>query len=603
MSVSRSSRGYIHGRTMVVRGLHRAEIPQIPTDPRLDAADDAPQDEQEEEHDHERQVEHPDGRNDRRTGRQHRLGQTRQSTALIDASAVPGRTGNHENTARAGDHDHVDREERGRGGTRGSGAVQAPRLKPLLLLRRDFDVARREQEDLLGDPRIDPPTAYARPLEKSIRRRCSSRLTPWRLRITGWLALSRSPTSWASLKPWGSTTCTRADVDGIARTTAGARGEMSAASSRAIGRTVTPCSALPGSRARVAGLVQRVAKLPGVVRIARAPAGRESHAQSRGSRPARAPLSSSNTRNRRRRRTRRRPGDPGTPSPDATAKPCRRVLLDRGPAYRRRSPETGRTRQFGVSTFAPKSARPTRTIVAPSSTAISKSSVIPMDSSVISSVAAEFAELRRTTAAGRRPAGGTVISPSTRRPTPRSVVDERAGRIRRHNRPSAARAPMFTSTSTRAPGAWRAMADAERFSVDRLPPASPTTPARRPCCAGAARGSATSADVALAAERGRLGQQLLGAVLADVGHAGGEDLGDPAARHGLASRRRASPHPASRPARRAAAAIRARTSATRLCESTGSRLAHHDHRLAPGRAVASDTRSGRATPRCTRRRR
>src|SRR5437764_4969723 len=44
-----------------------------------------------------------------------------------------------------------------------------------------------------------PATAYASPLEKSMRRRCSSRGNPCRLRITGWFALSRSPTSCASL--------------------------------------------------------------------------------------------------------------------------------------------------------------------------------------------------------------------------------------------------------------------------------------------------------------------------------------------------------------------------------------------------------------------
>ena len=40
--------------------------------------------------------------------------------------------------------------------------------------------------------------------------------------ITGWFALTRSPISWASLNPWGSTTWTRAAVVGVAvRMTAG----------------------------------------------------------------------------------------------------------------------------------------------------------------------------------------------------------------------------------------------------------------------------------------------------------------------------------------------------------------------------------------------
>ena len=66
-----------------------------------------------------------------------------------------------------------------------------------------------------------------------MRRRCSSRARPCRLRITGWLALSRSPTSWASLKPCGSTTCTRAAVVGpMVRTTLGRGDDMPDGSSR-----------------------------------------------------------------------------------------------------------------------------------------------------------------------------------------------------------------------------------------------------------------------------------------------------------------------------------------------------------------------------------
>ncbi len=68
---------------------------------------------------------------------------------------------------------------------------------------------------------IEPPTAYARPLEKSMMRRCSSLGLPCRLRMTAWLPLTRSPISWASLKLRGSTTWTFAALVGTLRTTGG----------------------------------------------------------------------------------------------------------------------------------------------------------------------------------------------------------------------------------------------------------------------------------------------------------------------------------------------------------------------------------------------
>ncbi len=58
--------------------------------------------------------------------------------------------------------------------------------------------------------------------------------------MTGWLALTRSPISWASLKPWGSTTWTRAAVVGVAvRITAGLGMDTpDSGSSRGMVRTV-----------------------------------------------------------------------------------------------------------------------------------------------------------------------------------------------------------------------------------------------------------------------------------------------------------------------------------------------------------------------------
>ena len=72
-----------------------------------------------------------------------------------------------------------------------------------------------------------------------MRRRWRSRSAPCRFRITGWLPLTRSPISWASLKFSGSTTCTRAAVVGTLRTTVG-RGTVTPerGSSRGMARTV-----------------------------------------------------------------------------------------------------------------------------------------------------------------------------------------------------------------------------------------------------------------------------------------------------------------------------------------------------------------------------
>ena len=66
--------------------------------------------------------------------------------------------------------------------------------------------------------------------------------------MTGWFALRRSPTSCASLKPWGSTTCTRAAVVGpMVRTTLGRGADMPDGSSRAVARTGVGAGAGAGS--------------------------------------------------------------------------------------------------------------------------------------------------------------------------------------------------------------------------------------------------------------------------------------------------------------------------------------------------------------------
>ena len=167
---------------------------------------------------------------------------------------------------------------------------------------------------------------------------------------------------------------------------------------------------------------------------------------------------------------------------------CVCLLAVRQPTDRRLRHDVGTGRRG-----RPKSARPTRTIVAPSSTATSKSSVMPIDSSRELERAPPARGARRTTGAGRRRAGGTVISPSTARPEPRQRR-RRAARRRRGAQP-----PFCGSLAEvhldEHPGAGRAAGDlrAELGAVDRLPAARPTARARAPCCAGAARGSASAA--------------------------------------------------------------------------------------------------------------
>src|SRR5680860_1049541 len=243
-----------------------------------ETADDAAQDHQEEEHEDEGEVEQAGGWNDAPNGGQHRLGQLveHQADRRHRGSGTDGEPRQHGATRH---DDHVHGEERAEEEHRAQ-AWYKPRAwsrsfssgdtSTLLGVRRKTCSATRDME---------PPTAYASPLEKSMSRRWSSRVTPCRLRITGWFALRRSPTSWASLKPWGSTTCTLADDVGIARTTDDRCGEISAASSRATGRTVTPCGCpwsrgsrgTRGSRSSLTSRGSRISRVFG---------------RSRGSRPA-----------------------------------------------------------------------------------------------------------------------------------------------------------------------------------------------------------------------------------------------------------------------------------------------------------------------------
>ena len=162
----------------------------------------------------------------------------------------------------------------------------------------------------------------------------------------------------------------------------------------------------------------------------------------------------------------------------------------------------------GGQARAPKRARPTRTIVAPSSTAISKSSLIPIDSSATPRTAASS-----RSCANQRP--GVVVRGAARS----------SGRRRRGRRPRSASTSAGTSCG-RAPALLRLLPPgspprargrrgrggrSRRRARPGRPTASsrPTARAGAPCCAAAARGSASARP-----STAGLRQQLLRAVLA-----------------------------------------------------------------------------------------
>src|SRR5689334_7615646 len=114
------------------------------------------------------------------------------------------------------------------------------------------------------------------PLQKSRRRRARSFSTPWRLRMTGWLALNLSATSCAEAKDVGETTV-GLDVAGTWRTTGlgwtfGAEGTDSMGRSlggrgRTADTSPTGSGGGGGAAGRVRGTVSRTGRAGAAVRV------------------------------------------------------------------------------------------------------------------------------------------------------------------------------------------------------------------------------------------------------------------------------------------------------------------------------------------------
>src|SRR5205823_7375680 len=209
---------------------------ETPADPGfLQGADDALDDEEHEEDDHEGEVEHAHRRDDAPERSQHRLGEIGQERHDIRHRAARTHGKPREDRAR-GEHDQVDAQYPA-DELHGGQARYRPRACNCSLSSSETSTLVGVKRNTWSSTfRIVPPTAYANPLEKSIKRRWRSRSMPRRLSTTAWFAFSRSPSSCASLKPLGSTTCTGEDAC-CCRTTAGFGLTSDDDSSRGTGRT------------------------------------------------------------------------------------------------------------------------------------------------------------------------------------------------------------------------------------------------------------------------------------------------------------------------------------------------------------------------------
>src|SRR5713101_5073611 len=195
--------------------------------------EDRPQDDHGEEDHDERSVQHAGGRDDPPHRTQHRLGELEEDRIeLCEERAAPHREPREHRAS--GQDDHVGGEQPVDEFAHDQG-WNRPRACNLSFSSWDTSTLVGVRRNTWSATRcMEPATAYAKPLEKSISRRCNSRGRPWRFRMTGWLALRRSPTSCASLKPCGSTTWTRAALVGpMVRTTLGRGADMPDGSSRA----------------------------------------------------------------------------------------------------------------------------------------------------------------------------------------------------------------------------------------------------------------------------------------------------------------------------------------------------------------------------------
>src|SRR2546423_4973312 len=204
MSVSRSSRGVTsmenHGIEILARSVKPSADPGF-----LQGADDALDDEEHEEDDHEGEVEHPHRRDDAPERSQHRLGEIGEQRHHRRQRAAGTHREPRQNGAR-GEHDQVDAQNPA-DELHGGQARYRPRACNRSLSSSETSTLVGVKRNTCSSTfRIVPPTAYAKPLEKSIKRRWRSRSMPRRLSTTAWFAFSRSPSSCASLKPLGSTT-------------------------------------------------------------------------------------------------------------------------------------------------------------------------------------------------------------------------------------------------------------------------------------------------------------------------------------------------------------------------------------------------------------
>ena len=167
----------------------------------------------------------------------------------------------------------------------------------------------------------------------------------------------------------------------------------------------------------------------------------------------------------------------------------------------------------------PNKAVPSRTIVAPSAIAASKSPLIPIDSSVTPRrwpSAAQRGELASWITRDRRHRHESRDVESERP----AVVDQRVGLSIAHP-PFWGSAPTFTSTSTRAPGhAWRASRPAPGG-----PPMPPRHPRRERPDLVALQPTDEMPGGPGPGERRRLGEELLRPVLAQIPHPGRDHLG------------------------------------------------------------------------------
>ena len=184
-----------------------------------------------------------------------------------------------------------------------------------------------------------------------------------------------------------------------------------------------------------------------------------------------------------RRRARRR--GPGRPLPVATSKPSTLPPRSTG-AYRCTPGGAGRG---WPDPRWPNRARPRRTMVAPSSTATSKSSLMPMDSSARPRPPASSREGGEGRP-GIAPRAGTVMSPSTDNPRARRP-STRAGASSGWHPPFGGSSGVHLHQHP-APGRRRAMASPGLGPVDRMPQGHHGGRGRAPCCAGGARRSASA---------------------------------------------------------------------------------------------------------------